>query len=83
MIRRQPTTITLTSEDITAYDDSRAAERNQQENVQPSNTGAAAKSDRKVDPSDELKPLPGDRSRVRSGVGSASGLGRGERIVGR
>ena len=41
----------------------------------------AAKGDGKIDPNDELKPLPGDRPRIRSGVGgSASGLGREERI---
>ena len=79
MLRRKPTTITLTSEDIAAYDDSRAAERNRQENVEPD----PAKGDGKLDPNDELKPLPGDRPRVRSGLGSASGLGREERIVGR
>lgn len=84
MLRRNPTSIPLTSEDIAAYDDRRAAERNQQENVQPNSTGGgAAKSDGKADPSDELKPLPGDRPRVRSGVGAASGSGREERIVGR
>ena len=84
MLRRKPTTITLTSEDIAAYDDSRAANHNRQENVNPNNAvGAAAKGDGKVDPNDELKPLPGDRPRIRSGMGSASGLGREERIVGR
>ena len=75
MLRRKPTTITLTSEDIAAYDDTRAAERNRLENVKPN------KNDGKVDPNDELKPLPGDRPRIRSGLGS--GLGREERIVGR
>ena len=85
MLRRKPTTITLTSEDIAAYDDNRATERNRQENVTPNNTGSgtAAKGDGKLDPNDELKPLPGDRPRIRSGIGSSSGLGRDERIVGR
>ncbi|CAF9910338.1 hypothetical protein IMSHALPRED_009163 [Imshaugia aleurites] len=83
MLRRKPTTITLTSEDIAAYDDSRAAERNRLENVQPDNTGSAVKGDGKLDPNDELKPLPGDRPRIRSALGSASGLGREERIAGR
>ncbi len=87
MLRRKPTAITLTSEDIAAYDDNRAAERNRQENVDPSTTGnaSATKGDGKPDPNDELKPLPGDRPRIRSGVGSTSGLGLGreQRIVGR
>lgn len=80
MLRRKPTTITLTSEDIAAYDDSRAAERNRMENVKPS-SAATTKGDGKVDPNDELKPLPGDRPRVRGASGL--GLGREERIVGR
>ena len=83
MLRRKPTTITLTSEDIAAYDDNRAAERNRRENVSPNNAGGATKGDGKLDPNDELKPLPGDRPRIRSGIGSSSGLGRDERIVGR
>lgn len=83
MLRRKPTAITLTSEDIAAYDDNHAAERNRKENVITNNTGNAAKCDGKIDPNDELKPLPGDRPRIRSGMGSASGLGREERIVGR
>ena len=83
MLRRKPTTITLTNEDIAAYDDNHAAERNRKENVITNNTGSAAKGDGKFDPNDELKPLPGDRPRIRSAVGSASGLGREERIVGR
>lgn len=39
-----------------------------------------------IDPNDELKPLPGDRARVRGaggGGGGASGMGREERILGR
>lgn len=88
MLRRKPTTITLTSEDIAAYENIRAAKRNGQENVKltgaEGSSGTRAKGDSKVDPNDELKPLPVDRPRVRGGVGSASGgLGREERIVGR
>ena len=83
MLRRKPTTITLTAEDIAAYDDHRAAERNRKENVYPNNTGSAvAKGDEKMDPNDELKPLPADRPRIRN-AGAASGLGREDRIVGR
>lgn len=84
MLRRKPTTITLTTEDIAAYDDHRAAERNRKENVYPNKTGSAvvAKGDEKMDPNDELKPLPADRPRIRN-AGSAGGLGREERIVGR
>lgn len=94
MLRRKPTTITLTSEDIAAYDDHRAAtaaaqQRTENENPTDNDTATAAaaaatagvKGDGKIDPNDELKPLPGDRPRIRNGVGgSASGLGREERI---
>lgn len=81
MLRRKPTLITLTAEDIAAYDDHRAALRNQRENIQPHNTtgSGAAKGDGKKDPNDELKPLPADRPRVRSGAGRE----REDRIVGR
>ena len=88
MLRRKPTAITLTSEDITAYEDHRLAERNKQENINPANR-TPAKSDGKIDPNDELKPLPGDRAKVRGGAGlvfgpgSGSGLGRDDRIMGR
>lgn len=68
MLRRHPTQITLTSEDIATYDDTRlqrAARLNRQENVNPINSttqGNPTKSgDGKVDPNDELKPLPGAR----------------------
>ena len=89
MLRRKPTAITLTPEDIAAYEDHRLASLNQKENAPrdsdtfgtPSNNGDSAK----VDPNDELKPLPGDRARVRGGGGLGGGLGltREERIVGR
>ena len=78
MLRRKPTTITLTSEDIAAYEDHRTAERNRQENTDPA-IRTPVKGDGKKDPNDELKPLPGDRARVRG----TAGLGREERILGR
>lgn len=70
---RPPTTITRTSEDIAAYDDTR---NNRLENIQPNNTTAGGSTttttttttataattkggDGKVDPNDEVKPLPG------------------------
>ena len=72
MIRRKPTSITLTPEDIALYDDSRAARLARldrtEENIplfQSLNGGGndAGKQNRaadgKVDPNDELKPLPG------------------------
>lgn len=95
MLRRKPTAIALTSEDVAAYEDYRLAERNQQENHSlhhPTNT-PTGKGDGKVDPNDELKPLPADRARIvrtgnTVGGGSAGGAGasiqsRQERIMGR
>lgn len=85
MLRRKPTTITLTSEDIAAFEDHRNNNR-QQENTDPTSAAAmrtpvkGADGSGKKDPNDELKPLPGDRARVR---GATAGLGREERIMGR
>lgn len=85
MLRRHPTAIALTHEDIATYDDThdqRAARLNQfwgaGENVDPH---AAATSthdgndaaDGRVDPSDELKPLPGPQG--------ARGPGRSEQEI--
>ncbi|KAI4158356.1 MAG: hypothetical protein LQ342_007525 [Letrouitia transgressa] len=59
MLRRKPTAITLTSEDVAAYEDARAAKA-LGENV-------AARRDAQagfIDPNDELKPLPGDKARI-------------------
>ena len=63
MLRRPPTAIQLTSEDLAMYEDAKAeaaaaaqsaASRARQEN---------RNIDGKIDPNDELKPLPGDRVR--------------------
>ncbi|KAL8739730.1 MAG: hypothetical protein Q9190_007493, partial [Brigantiaea leucoxantha] len=55
MLRRKPTPITLTSEDVAAYEDARAGE-----NLKLRRGDAQAG----LDPSDELKPLPGDKARI-------------------
>ncbi|MCJ1230004.1 hypothetical protein MMC12_006675 [Toensbergia leucococca] len=78
MLRRKPTAITLTSEDLTAYEDSRAMRQLQYENKSLDGTrqvetahSDAMQGNRQgvVDPNDELKPLPGDKARVgRSGM---------------
>ena len=87
MLRRKPTAITLTSEDLTAYEDSRAMRQLQYENKSLDGTrqvetahSDAMQGNRQgvVDPNDELKPLPGDKARV-----GRSGMSREERIVGR
>lgn len=91
MLRRKPTAITLTSEDVAAYEDS-LSQRARAENEQvaararpsPGKDGS-----NKIDPNDELKPLPGDRARVARGTtgsvggGTSSAAEREARIMGR
>lgn len=83
MLRRKPTAITLTSEDVLAYETSRTT------SISHSASAAAARATNSslgkmgsgpVDPNDELKPLPGDKARV---VRAGGGATREERIVGR
>jgi hypothetical protein len=61
MLRRKPTAIAITTEDIAAFEESRL--RKQNENREPEQAqGSSAKTH--VNPSDELKPLPGDKARI-------------------
>ncbi|KAL6716003.1 hypothetical protein ACLMJK_006965 [Lecanora helva] len=97
MLRRPPTTITLTPEDLASYTDRRLAQQaqqsqNQNQNPNISNSFSSTASNqttpkKAADPNDELKPLPADRARVRSGMGigasGATARGREERIMGR
>ncbi|KAI4190907.1 MAG: hypothetical protein L6R41_000508 [Letrouitia leprolyta] len=65
MLRRKPTAIILTSEDVAAYEDSRTAKAHSTAENERSNKEAQSGTH---DPNDELKPLPGDKSRaVRNG----------------
>lgn len=76
MLRRKPTAIVLTSEDVAAYELSRNASSAENAKSSAKNGG---KSSGPTDPNDELKPLPGDKARaIRVG-----GLSREERIIGR
>jgi len=80
MLRRKPTLITLTSEDVTAYAEHQARVRSlhlQENHPDSTSTSAFAAKDGNgvIDPNDELKPLPGDKARI-----VRSGLGRDERI---
>ncbi|MCJ1238697.1 hypothetical protein MMC14_006688 [Varicellaria rhodocarpa] len=81
MLRRHPTSITITHDDIQAYD-VRRAERlarlnrattssssdSKKQNQSHNDPQREAKKNKTIkDPSDELKPLPGDRgSRIRA-----------------
>lgn len=60
MLRRKPTAVTITSEDIVAFEEARL--RKLEENQRPENGKGG--SNVNFDPSDELKPLPGDKARI-------------------
>lgn len=75
MLRRKPTAVTLTSEDVLAYDTSRRSASAKSNSLFGNNGKGAGP----TDPNDELKPLPGDKARVVR----AGGISREERIVGR
>lgn len=77
MLRRKPTTITLTTEDISAYDRFRSA-ASASASTAGGASGARSSASFAKDPNDELKPLPGDKARA----ARAGGASREERIVG-
>ncbi|KAJ5675868.1 Anaphase-promoting complex subunit CDC26 [Penicillium macrosclerotiorum] len=62
MLRRQPTAITVTSEDIAAFEEVRL--RKLEENRHPEQATGNSNVNFNFDPSDELKPLPGDKARI-------------------
>lgn len=83
MLRRKPTSITLTSEDLAASAESRRTDSSSMrmaENANPNEGSGGAGGGGVVDPNDELKPLPGDKARI---VRTGGAAGREERILGR
>ena len=62
MLRRKPTAIQLTAEDLITYEDRKDNPGRQENASTRQNIGADGKP--VIDPNDELKPLPGDRTRV-------------------
>lgn len=86
MLRRKPTAITVTIEDIATLEETltRKAERSESgasgigsgvgagANANAANAAAAG-----FDPSDELKPLPGDKARIVRSREERIGVGRG------
>ncbi|KAB8230139.1 anaphase-promoting complex, subunit CDC26 [Aspergillus alliaceus] len=61
MLRRKPTAIAITAEDLAAFEDARLrklANENNGHDRSRNNFNAS------FDPSDELKPLPGDKARI-------------------
>lgn len=87
MLRRKPTSIILTTEDVASYIDSRRREAlGVGENTNPNNdnnSSSATGEGGKLDPNDELKPLPGDKARINRVGGGVIGSSREERILGR
>jgi hypothetical protein len=87
MLRRKPTAITLTTEDVAIYEDARAREAlaaREQAALQAQLNVTPQKNNQNRDPNDELRPLPGDRARgaqiktreERLGLGGIGGSSR-------
>jgi len=72
MLRRPPTQIALTTEDIAAYEANR--HRRQLEQTQASQISFTSGHGKERDPNDELKPLPQEKARI--------ARTQGERIMG-
>lgn len=88
MLRRKPTSIILTTEDVATYVDSRRREalglgENTNPNNNNDNNSSATGEGGKLDPNDELKPLPGDKAKINRVGGGVVGSSREERILGR
>lgn len=61
MLRRKPTAIAITSDDVAAFENTLIHKLSKENNGQAYvEDGGNAK----FDPSDELKPLPGDKARI-------------------
>ncbi|KAJ5915350.1 Anaphase-promoting complex subunit CDC26 [Penicillium verhagenii] len=74
MLRRKPTAITVTSEDIAAFEEARL--RQLEENKHPEQGKGNNSNSNKYDPNDELKPLPGDKARIVRSREERIGIGR-------
>ncbi|KKK23775.1 hypothetical protein P175DRAFT_0468626 [Aspergillus ochraceoroseus IBT 24754] len=61
MIRRKPTAIAITFDDLTMFEESRMRKLEKESNIQDQGQNNARVN---FDPSDELKPLPGDKARI-------------------
>jgi hypothetical protein len=76
MIRRKPTAIAITSDDLTMFEEElqRKLER-QNNNRDQTENGSRVN----FDPSDELKPLPGDKARIVRSREERIGIGQQQR----
>ena len=61
MLRRKPTAIQLTAEDLATYEERKDNPARQENMAQRKANGDGTGV---IDPNDELKPLPGDRTRT-------------------
>jgi hypothetical protein len=61
MLRRKPTAIAITSEDLATFEDARLRKVAKENNGHHHNKNSFNVN---FDPSDELKPLPGDKARI-------------------
>ncbi|KAB8257559.1 anaphase-promoting complex, subunit CDC26 [Aspergillus pseudonomiae] len=59
MLRRKPTAIAITSEDLATFEEARLRKLAKENKGHDHN-----KNSLNFDPSDELKPLPGDKARI-------------------
>jgi len=59
MLRRGPTAVTLTSEDVASF-----AEMMRRRHKLPADSSLENYDLHTIDPNDELKPLPGDKARI-------------------
>ncbi|CRG92203.1 hypothetical protein PISL3812_09259 [Talaromyces islandicus] len=70
MLRRKPTAITITPEDLISFEEERLRQQTIIDQAkEAANTNRTAESEsaftgKKYDPNDELKPLPGDKAKI-------------------
>lgn len=81
MLRRKPTAITITPEDLIAFEEERIQKQEAEnkkiaEDARSTSESTFTPTGKKYDPNDELKPLPGDKARIVRSRDERIGLGR-------
>ncbi|KAJ5936437.1 Anaphase-promoting complex subunit CDC26 [Penicillium verhagenii] len=76
MLRRKPTAITVTSEDIAAFEEARLRQLEENKHPEQAKGNKSNSNSNKYDPNDELKPLPGDKARIVRSREERIGIGR-------
>ncbi|RHZ45822.1 CDC26 family anaphase-promoting complex subunit [Aspergillus thermomutatus] len=64
MLRRKPTAIAITSEDVANIEDMRLRKRREETQSHTHESVKSTSNHTATDPNDELKPLPGDKARI-------------------